>query len=69
MIDKIDDNTREMLHLIYHMADLLDEVSPVHKNGVDFNALAEDAIARANKVLIKHGLAPFDPFLNDVDKQ
>jgi hypothetical protein len=54
-------NTKELLDMIHHMADLLDEVSPVHMNGIDFHKNAIMAIENANKLLKKNGHAEFVP--------
>jgi hypothetical protein len=52
-------NTKELLDMIHRMADLLDEVSPVHMNGIDFHKNAIMAIENANKLLKKNGHAEF----------
>jgi hypothetical protein len=65
-------NTKELLDMIHHMADLLDEVCPVHLNGIDFHKNAVMAIVNANKILKKNGHAEFvspddnlnSPFIN-----
>lgn len=65
-------NTKELLDMIHHMADLLDEVCPAHLNGIDFHKNAIMAIENANKLLKKNGHAEFvspddnlnSPFIN-----
>jgi hypothetical protein len=47
-----------VLGLIRHMAELLDEVS--EKNGIDFYHLSVDAIIEANNILERHGETPIE---------
>jgi hypothetical protein len=49
----------KMLDLLYHMADLLDEVSDARISGLDFSKNAKAAIVRANYVLEENGRKQF----------